>query len=391
MLLRMACAGLSRVVGATNRNGAAILVMLVLVSASGCRPDATPADTADRSKSSASVEADGEPDNEPTSGPAASDDVAGVPDANPQALGGDDELSRQGTLALADDVAALGDAQALAFAALLRDSVVRQVPVDEGAQPQDMDAEVRRWRDEAERRGGSEITTLVILLYLEPGDTPRRRELVARWRRLEPHNLVPLLYGSLSESDLLAAAAATSVSDAHYDDVLRAFIDMLSRASSPALPRLQAAQRTTSPEEYRLTLAMSFWATVALPPVQRIATPCREASLAESRREHCRHVASVLWHRSDVLVFDMVGASMVRRLSDSAEEKAAADAFRREYAWLSARMADAYSKDGRGYAKRFMHWLFTVPDVTERGMLRQLVVEAGFPPAPPAGWQRESP
>ncbi len=299
---------------------------------------------------------------------------------------------RADTLALANDIAALGDPDALAFAALLRDSTMDANRINGGADlPAAMDAQVRRWRDEAERQGGSEITTLLILLYLERGDTPRRRALVARWRRLEPHNLVPLLYEAAPGTDLLAAASATSVSDTHYDDVLRAFVGALSRASSPVLSRLQAAGSNESPEEFKLTLAMSFWAAVALPPMHAITAPCREDPLAAQRRAQCLHIARVLWHRSDILVFDMLGASIARRLSDAAEEKAAAEAFRNEYAWLSSRMTDAYDKDIRGYSKRFMHWLFAIPDVTERGMLRQLVVEAGFPPAPPAGWRRGSP
>lgn len=299
---------------------------------------------------------------------------------------------RDDTLALADGVAALGDPAALAFAALLRDSTMDAMRINGGAAPTvAMDPQVQRWRDEADRRGGSEITTLLMLLYLERGDTPQKRALVARWRRLEPRNLVPLLYEAAPGTDLLPVASTASVSDAHYDDVLRAFVDALSRVSSPVLSRLHAAESDKSLEEFKLTLAMSFWAAVALPPMHAITAPCREEPLAAQRRAQCLHIARVLWHRSDILVFDMVGASIVRRLSDAVEEKAAAEAFRREYEWLSLRMADAYDKDSRSYSKRFMHWLFAIQDVTERGMLRQLVVEAGFPPAPPAGWRRGSP
>lgn len=296
------------------------------------------------------------------------------------------------TLALADDVAALGDPDALAFAALLRDSEMDAARINGGAgPPSTIDAQVRRWRDEAERRGGSEITTLLMLLYLERGDTPRKRALVARWRRLEPHNLAPLLYDAAPGTDLLAAASATTVADAHYDDVLRAVVDALSRAASPTLSRLQAAESKDSPEGYKLTLAMAFWTTAALPPTHRITAPCREQPLASQRRAQCLHIARVLWHRSDIIVLDMVGTAMVRRLSDAAEEKAAAEAFRNEYAWLSSRITEAYRKDNRAYARRFMQGLFATPDVTERGMMRLLVAEAGFPPAPPPGWRPESP
>lgn len=296
------------------------------------------------------------------------------------------------TLALADDVAALGDPRALAFAALLRDSTMDAARINGGAgPPAAMDAQVRRWRDEAERQGGSEITTLLILLYLERGETARKRALVARWRRLEPQNLAPLLYDAAPGTDLLAAASATTVADVHYDDVLRAFIDALSRAASPTLSRLQAAESNDSLEEYKLTLATSFWAAAALPPMHAITMPCREVPLASQRRAQCLHIARVLWHRSDITVFDMFGAAIVRRLSDAAEERAAAEAFRREYAWLSSRMTEAYRKDSRAYSRRFMHGLFATPDVTERGMLRLLVAEAGFPQTPPAGWRPESP
>ncbi len=386
MLLRMLCAGMPRRMSASGWNGAVILAVLALMSASGCRPDAAPAGKTGHGASSASVEAASEWTTDPTSESTASDDTAVAPPANPQDPDSE-RLSPQDTLALADDVAALGDSPALAFAALLRDSVLRPPSEEDSGKPSAIDAEVMRWRDEAERRAGSDITTLVMLLYLERGDTPARRALVARWRSLEPQNLVPLLYDDAPGVDLLDAAAAMSASDAHYDDVLRAFIDILSRAASPIMSRLQA---TRSAEERKLALAMSFWSSVAIPPIQRIATPCRDASMPEQRRGHCRDIARVMWHRGDLLLFDVVGASIARRLSESAEEKAAAEAFRREYEWLTARMADAYGQDSRRYAKRFLHWLSAAPHVTERGMMRQLVVEAGFPPAPPADWGRQT-
>lgn len=299
---------------------------------------------------------------------------------------------RADMLALADEVARLGDAQALALAALLRDGALLGAgPQGTGApavQPKRMDPKVREWIDEAQRRAPDEVTVLVLALHLERHDEARRQALVARWRALEPRNLVPLMHSALPEPALFDAAAATSVYDSHYDDVLRLLIDTLSRTSSPALA--SAASPGMTRDEQATAVALGFWAASGMPAFQRISTPCRAADLSVARRQDCRHVAEVLLRRSDVLIAEAIGGSIFLRGPGTDAEKREAEASRREGQWLMLGMNQAYERNPRGFARRFAQLIRGGLHHTERMVMRQIVVEAGFPPAPPAGWRRGS-
>lgn len=298
-------------------------------------------------------------------------------------------------LALADDVARLGDAQALALAALLRDGALLGAgPRGAGApaaRPKRMDPKVREWIDEAQRRAPDEVTVLVFAIYVERDDPARRAALLARWRTLEPQNLAPVLHGSLPETALFEAASSASVYDSHYDDVLRLIIDTLPRISSQALARLGAASPGMTQDEQAAAMALVFWASLGLPPFQRISAPCRAADLPAARRQTCRQVAEVLLRRSDVLIAEAIGGSIFLRGPGTDAEKKDAEASRREGDWLMGCMQQAYARNPRAFTRRFAQLIRGGMHTTERMVMRQLVVEAGFPPAPPAGWRRGSP
>ena len=323
------------------------------------------------------------------------DASSAAPVLSPAVQNARNEAGRADMLALADDIARLGDAQALALAALLRDGALLGAgPRGTGvpaAQPKRMDSKVREWIDEAQRRAPDEVTVLVLALHLERHDEARRQALVGRWRTLEPRNLVPLLHSTLPEPALFEAAAATSVYDSHYDDGLRLFIDTLSRASSPGLARMGAAMPGMTKEEQAAAMAMVFWASSGIPPFQRISTPCRAEDLSAARHQACRHVAEVLLRRSDVLMAEAIGGGMFLRGPGTDAEKAEAEASRREGDWLMGCMQQAYARDPRTFTRRFAQLIRGGMHITERMVMRQLVVEAGFPPAPPAGWRRGSP
>lgn len=297
-------------------------------------------------------------------------------------------------LALAGDVATLGDAQALAVAALLRDAALRGAgPQGAGApaaQPKRMDEKVREWIDEAQRRAPDEITVLVFAFYVERDDVARKEALLARWRTLEPQNLVPVMYGTLPEAELFETALSASVYDSHYDDVLRLIIDTLSRASSPALARASAASPGMTRDEQAAAMALVFWASQGSPPFQRISAPCRAADLSVARRQACRHVAEILLRRSDVLIAEAIGGSIFKRGLGTATEKVEAEAYKRETQWLLGCMQQAYERDPRAFARRFVQLIRGGMHTTERMVMRQIVVEAGFPPGPPAGGPRDS-
>lgn len=298
-------------------------------------------------------------------------------------------------LTLADDVAALGDGQALALAAMLRDGALLgagpQGTVGPDAPPKRMDETVREWIDEAQRRAPDEVTVLVLAVYLERYDEARRQTLVARWRALEPQNLAPLFHTALSETALFEAAAATSGYDSHYDDVLRLFIDTLLRASPSALARMSGAQPGWAREEQAAALALVFWASSGTPPFQRLSTPCRGEDLPATRQQECRRIAEVLLRRSDVLIAEGIGAGIYLRGPGTATEKAEANVYKREGDWLGACMSLAYQRDPRGMVRRYAQLIRGGQHVTERAVMRQLAIESGFPPTPPAGWRRGRP
>jgi hypothetical protein len=298
-------------------------------------------------------------------------------------------------LTLADEVAALGDAQALALAAMLRDGAMMgagpESTVGPKTPPTRMDGKVREWIDEAQRRAPDEVTVLVLAVYLERYDDVRRQALVARWRALEPQNLVPLFHATLPETALFEAAAATTVYDSHYDDVLRLFIDTLLRASPSTLARVGASQQGLTREEQAGALALVFWLSSSSPAFQRIAAPCRADGQTAVRQQQCRRIAEVLLRRSDVLIAEMLGGNMISRLSGIAAEKAEVEAYEREGQWLMSCIGQLEQRNPRMLMRRYTQLIRGGQHVTERAVMRQLGIESGFPPSPPAGWQRGTP
>ena len=298
-------------------------------------------------------------------------------------------------LALADEVAALGDAQALALAAMLRDGALLGAGPQGASAPETRptrtDEKVRERIDEAQRRAPDEVTVLVLAVYLERYDEARRQALVARWRALEPQNLAPLFHATLPEAALFETAAATSVYDSHYDDVLRLIIDTLSRASSSALARASAASPGMTRDEQAAAMALVFWASSGTPPFQRLSTPCRAEALSAARQHECRRIAEVLLRRSDVLIAEGVGAGIFLRGPGTAAEKAEANVYKRDGDWLGACASLAYQRDPRGLARRFAQLIRGGQHVTERAVMCQLVIESGFLPLLLAGWQRGTP
>lgn len=363
----------------------AIVVTLALVSISGCQPDAVSGKPRVASQSPANAESPGE------SG------TGDVPTASASAgmqAGAGLHASHRDRLAVADDVAALGDVQALTLAALLRDSALQGAEYETTTGPDQarkrMDDKVREWLDDAQRRAPDDTTLLVLAIYLERYEQARRQSLVARWRALEPRNLAPLLYETLPEEALFEAAMTTSVYDSHYDDVLRLIIDTLSRASSSSLARLRAATPGQSQEELATSIAITFWAVAGLPAFQRVTTPCRAGTLDDARRLECRWIASVLLHRSDTVISEAIGAGLIARGLGSPAEQDEARRYKREGDWLATCIGQIEQRNPRMLARRFAQLIRGGMQTSERMVMRQIVVEAGFPPSPPTSWQRAS-
>jgi hypothetical protein len=298
---------------------------------------------------------------------------------------------RDDMLALADDVAALGDARALALAAKLRSIGLWRDPSQEGAGPAlENDATIRRWLDEAERMAPDDVTALVLSMDMLARDKARRSALIARWRRLEPGNLVPIFHAELPEDALFEAAATATVFDSHYDDALRTSIDLFSRVSSPALSRMRQRSPELGAEGHDATMIIAFWSASVMPGFQKISTPCRAEGLSDMRLRQCDRIARAMMVGNDVLLAEMIGTAMMRRLPTfSPEERAAAEAMDREKDWLLYRASELEQRDLRAYMTHFAAVLRAAPQTGERALMREVLRASGVPTAPPAGWRKE--
>lgn len=298
---------------------------------------------------------------------------------------------RDDMLALADDVALLGDARALALAAKLRSIGLWREPAQQNAD-RDVanDATIRRWLEDAERLAPDDVTALVLSMDMLARDKARRSALIARWRRLEPDNLVPIMHAELTEDALFEAATTATVFDSHYDDALRTGIDLLSRVSSPTLARMRERSPEVGPEGHDAAMIIAFWAASVMPGYQRVSTPCRAEDLSDVRLRQCDRIARALMHRSEDLIAEMIGVAMVRRLPTfSPEERAAAEAMDREKDWLLYRTGELSQRDLHAYMTHFVAALRASPQTNERELMREVLRASGIPIAPPAGWRKD--
>lgn len=298
---------------------------------------------------------------------------------------------RDDMLALADDVAALGDARALALAAKLRSIGLWREPAQQNAD-RDVanDATIRRWLEDAERMAPDDVTALVLSMDMLARDKGRRSALIARWRRLEPGNLVPILHAELPEDALFEAAATATAFDSHYDDALRTGIDLFSRVSSPTLARMRERSPEVGPEGHDAAMIIAFWAASVMPGYQSVSTPCRAEDLSDVRLRQCDRIARALMHRSEDLIAEMIGVAMARRLPTfSPEERAAAEAMDREKDWLLYRTGELSQRDLHAYMTHFVAALRASSQTSERELMREVLRASGMPIAPPAGWRKD--
>lgn len=301
-------------------------------------------------------------------------------------IGAMSDEDRRDLLALADDIATQGDARALALAAALRTDA-QSVPVDsEGAAARKPDDAIESWLDDAMERGPDDVTAIVIALYGAGGGTARRKTLIARWRTLEPRNMLPMMLDSLPEEALFEAAASADHYDSHYDDALREMLDILARSRSPALARLSERQREGR-VAFDMTIALGYQMTSVWPRFSEVSAPCRSEGLEAHRREQCRRIARTLRDNADVLIAEIFGAGMTKYIAESSDELARAKAARREAAWLETCVIAMRRTDIKAVMSRHAQILLGTTQITERQLMRRLVIEGGLPPTPPQDWK----
>lgn len=296
------------------------------------------------------------------------------------------EADRRDMLTLAADIATQGDARALALAAALRNGALGNATENGGDASAGIDATVESWLDDAMARGPDDVTAIVLALYLDFRDTSRRRALIARWRTLEPGNMVPMMLASLPEGALFDAAASADRYDSHYDDALRATLEILARSRSPALARLRAGQWEQGLLAYEMTMAMAYHAASVTPGFSGIVSPCKSDAMDPGRKQQCRRIAGTLLDNADALIAEMIGAAMAKRLAASPAEHAGIEARQRELAWLSACLGAMTQIGQKAVMSRYAEILLGSTQITERRLMRRLVIEGGLPPTPPADW-----
>ena len=302
---------------------------------------------------------------------------------------------RDDMLALADDVALLGDARALALAAKLRSIGLWPEPAQQDAGrnvANDVanDATIRRWLGDAERMAPDDLQVLLLSMDMLARDKDPQAALIARWRRLEPDNLVPILHAELPEDALFEAAAKATSFDDHYRDLILAGVDTLSRVSSPVLARMRARSPEHGPEGHDAVMVIAFWAASVAPGYQKLSTPCRAEGLSDPRLRQCEHIARVMVASKGSLLTEMIGTAVMRRLpTTTAEDLAAFDAMEREKDWLLHRTSELEQRDSRAYMMHFIAALRASAQYDERALMRDVLHAYGVPTSPPAGWRKD--
>lgn len=360
----------------------------LLVALSACRPDATPmgpveptAETPAAGASAATPRTDDGMLRQTASG--SPDTPSPMPDPREAA-------ERRDMLAMADTVARHGDAQALVLAALIRTSALPSSETEDAdtpSAPTPMDGTVRDWLDGARRQAPDDVVALIVAINLERFDQTRRQSLIARWRVLEPDNLVPILLAGLPETEMFDAAAAAQAYDGHYDDFLRTMYDTLSRTVPAALLRTQARQAGMTLPEFLASSAIAYRTAAVSPDYPQVITPCERTPLAGPRLAQCRSVAGVLLDHGDDQIAEMVGARLLAHVAPAEAGRRQAAERLRVARWLSQQHMNVYLRDPSGSGERIARIFDGHQAFSEQSLMRQLVVESGLSPVPPTGWQ----
>lgn len=300
---------------------------------------------------------------------------------------------------MAVELAASGKARELALAATLLQLAARNPAPDAGiegdapSQPTPRDPRVDQWRRLASARAGSDVIANALLTGADsgaPGDAAIRGEAIERWRRLEPDNLQPLLYGDANIGPRLAQARTTKRFDGHlYDQVRWIQSALLAHPPTEAERSAMTFDGDFSPDESAAMRAMGIVLAVAAPPLQPLMEACRGEALSSTptRADDCRHVARVMADASDAGLGTSVGIRLLEQLATNDAERAQTQARRRRMDWQMlewGRLSAAQPRDGAAQFVRLLH----DPAVhSEQDLLERVLEEGGVALDPPAGWQ----
>lgn len=295
---------------------------------------------------------------------------------------------------VADALAETGRARELAFAAMLASVAGDTVAMPSGdALPgQEANAEIAAWREAALALAGDDVMANQMLAVDDGADRALRARAAARWHALEPGNLAPLAYLGLPVDALLALARDTDHSDSHTYDVVRWMQSALLRHSTAAEWTAVADDAPADAAGSALAWAMGLWIAHATPARAALSGACRGEALraTPARPVDCRHVATLLAERSDMLIEGAIGWAMLRELADGDAERAHIAARRRRVDWQRTQWLQAIGDDPGGEVALVTRLLGDASIATEAQMIERALQDVGIPLEPPPGWRSPS-
>lgn len=284
---------------------------------------------------------------------------------------------------VAQELGRAGDARHLAFAAILGGP-------DASPQQRHSPGQAQAWAQAALDAGGQDVQAYRLITATKSRLTGTvRAEAVLRWSRLEPGNLAPLMYQDLPASQLLERARSATHSDMGlYEDVRWMQSALLRhRPTAQELAALDDGQAFSVQENAAVT-AMGISAAFVFPNYMALTRTCKAELLSDDvqRLADCRHVAGLLTARSSTVLDQAVGLALWRQLAQTEDERAWALEQRRHFDW---RM----DQSGRHMPDmaQWMRLLFDPSVANEQQMHERILLQAGIPAEPPAGWQRPVP
>ncbi|WP_024892033.1 hypothetical protein [Luteimonas huabeiensis] len=311
--------------------------------------------------------------------------AAGAPAADAAELA----AHRAYTARLAERLTAEGEPRGLALAALLREASAAPAAAADPAVPR-ADPTSRQWRALALQRAGTDVVALSLLALAPEGDAGTRDAALARWRQLEPANLVPWLHGDVDAPARFEAARRARSADSHLYAQVRVLVEAQRRHPPTEAERAALIGGDGQPgglDGYAVLHGTGLLGPLAVPALAPFAEACAAAARqapGSVQAEDCRHAAQAL-QRADTRALESVGLALAADLARDAEARRAALAALRRFDWQMVALGRLSAGRPAGGVDAFAALLMAEPAGTREAALdeRQLR-EAGIPLDPPA-------
>lgn len=299
---------------------------------------------------------------------------------------------------LSSALAATGGARELAFAATLRNIMAVQqaqlAPAD-GAASQASRTQASQWRKQAAARAGDDVLANALLMQGDAAnEAAQRAQAAARWRKVEPDNLAPLLFAGLSADALLKAAGKAARYDLHFYAQLRWMIDAIERHPPGAdEAAVLYDSKDGSVAEYALTASQQLLHVLRM-DLQTPLEACQDAALDKTptRRADCRHLAEVMTQASDTWRGETTGIALLARLAATDAERGVVDGKRRQQAWRQQQVGEILAAKPRAGVAEYLRLLRQTPAfASEQALSERILVDAQRSQQPPADWKMPQP